>query len=389
MPSPAPLPIPSPRILLLALCGLAFAPPAPVLADDDDSRYAAFRVVRAEAGEPGRPEITLPEPYALVSGDRYRVASRAEFYGFVAGPENREGIPVRVDWPDKTIKTVIASNRRLDLERNPEEPGLVEFRLPVRATSPGADQATLQVWSHMETAPGIRWRIEHNDPDRAAGPWTDVPWPENQARAAIHYLAASEAILRDSGLAETAAARGHFYALMGFETNNTLHPDNPPHWHLAYFAGDNYRAPAYLPHFWIDAEGRNFYNGMDVTGEGRQRLRAGDPGRMYDFDGNRVLTATIREDGGLDLDPPEGPRYSIVPGTNGDFVRDLAVERNGRPWLRILTHDDVRTGVLVIRVLDARFPDAGHTTVHTYDRLTGTLLESRPHPLSRGSGNRE
>ncbi len=350
-------------------------------ADEEDGRFAAFRVVKAVPGEPSQPEIVLPDGYELVSGERHQVPSRAEFYAFVEGPENPDGVPVTVRWPGEDIRAVIGSNRRLELERGPEDPEAVTFHLPVRASSPGADQSTIQVWSHYNE-PGLRYRIEHNDPDRAAGPWTDVEWPAGQVRATVHYLVASEAILRDAGAIEAAAEKGHFWAIMGFETNNTLHTDNPPHWHLAYIAGSTWAAPTYLPHYWINSDGETFYNGMDVTGEGRQQLRAGDPGPMYDDEGELVLTTTIREDGGLDIEAPDGTSYAIVPGTAGDFVRNLAVEREGDPWLRIKTHDDVRTGVLVVRVLDEQEPDNSHTTIHSYDRLTGEVLEMRPHPLS-------
>jgi hypothetical protein len=190
------------------LAGAHRAQPGPEDSRVTDLRYAGFRVVRETPGEPSRPRIVLPEGYELVQGEEYHVASRAEYYSFVQGPRSDEGIPVTVHWPDGPIEAVIWSNERLDLERGPEDPSLVTFRLPVVSSSPSAGQSTLQVWSFMETAPGISWRIEHNDPDRAAGPWTEVPWPVGEVRAVVHYLVASEAILRDSGLADRAAAKG-------------------------------------------------------------------------------------------------------------------------------------------------------------------------------------
>lgn len=350
---------------------------------EEADRYAVFRVVKSIPSDPSKPEITLPEGYGFTETERHHVASRAEYYTFVQGPENRDGVPVTVTWPGESIRAIIASNRRMELERHPDDPHTVTFQLPVTASSPNADQSTIQVWSHMDTTPGLRFRIEHNDPDRRAGPWTDVAWPANQARSAIHYLVASEKILIDSGVAAATHGKGHFIALMGFETNNTLHTDNPPHWHLAYVSGRTWSAFQYLPHYWINAEGRTFYNGMDVTGQGRTALRAGEPGPMYDDEDNLVLTTTIREDGGLDIDAPDGPSYAIVPGTDGDLVRDLYVERDGELWLRIETHDDVRTGVMIFRVIDEIDPANSRTTIHTYDRLTGALLEEYAHPLTK------
>jgi hypothetical protein len=375
----------TPQSILLALAclGAACQPPPqsepapqPVAAP----HHAVFRVVRAEAGEPGRPEIVLPVGYEFLPGERYHVASRAEYYTFIRGPRSEDGIPVTVRWPGVAIEAVVASNRRLPLERLARGDGgdgadVVRFRLPVVAATPDADQSTIQVWSHMPTAPGIRWRIEHNDPDRAAGPWAGVPWPAPQLRAVLHWLVAAEAILRDSGLAAAAAGRGHFFALMGFETNNTLHPDNPPHWHLSYYAGDTYRAPAHVPHFWLDSAGAVFYNGMDVTGQGRQRLRAGDAGRILDPDGGLVVTVTIRADGGLDVAPPAGAAYAILPGSDGAFVDGVAVRRGGRPWLRVRAEDDVRTGRLAFHVTDEADPARSREARFRYDPLTGVLLD--------------
>jgi hypothetical protein len=395
----------APRLILLALAchlcapaGAAAAAAAPAAAPGAAPgaapHHAVFRVVRAEAGDPDRPEIVLPAGYEFLPGGRYHVASRAEYYTFVRGPRSEHGIPVTVRWPGVAIDAVVASNRRLPLERVARGLGgdggdAVRFRLPVVAPTPDADQATIQVWSHMPTAPGIQWRIEHNDPDRAAGPWAEVPWPAPQARAVIHWLAAAEAILRDSGLAAAAAGRGHFFALMGFETNNTLHPDNPPHWHLSYYAGDTYRAPAHIPHFWLDTAGAVFYNGMDVTGQGRQRLRAGDAGRILDPDGALVVTVTIRADGGLDVAPPAGAAYAILPGRDGAFVAGVAVHRAGRPWLSVWTDDDVRAGRLAIRVRDAADPAGSREAVYRYDPLTGVLaVTAAPPPAPAPPGRR-
>lgn len=277
------------------------------------------------------------------------------------------------------MRTVIWHEERLALTRDPDDPDAFTFTLPVTYDTAGSTQATIQVWSHMETAPGISWRIEHNDSNRVAGPWLEVEWPAGQVKSVIHYLVASERILIDSGVAAVAADKGHFYALMGFETNNTLHPDNPPHWHIAYVAGADWSAPQYLPHFWFDEEGRNFYNGQDVTGQGRTEYRVGDPAPMYDFDGdpgNLVLTQTIREDGGLDIEPPDGPTYSMVPGSDGTFVKDLVVVRDGTDWLRVRTVDKVRGGRMIFVVDDLTNDEKPERIEHRYDRLTGILRDA-------------
>lgn len=353
--------------------GVAMALPGRAVAQE--TAYAAFRVVRAQPGEPARPEITLPDGYKLVSGEAYSVASRAEYYAFVEGPRADDGIEVGLNWPDVPVQAVVHQDTRLELR------GDNTFTLPMTQPTTDANQPTLQVWSQPTTPPGLNFRIEHNDPDRAAGPWATVPWPASQVKSVVNLLIATQTIWNDSGMAEVAAAKGHRFVLMGFETNNALHPDNPPHWHMSYNSGPDFGSPTHNPHFWLDDDGRTFYNGMDVTGIGRLKYYVGDPAPVYDFVGDAndgrgelVVTFTIREDGGLDITPPEGPGYAIAAGGDGGVVNEVTVLRDGKPWQRVATNDDVRGGVLTIEVTALRGRAETRRTELRYDPLTGVLL---------------
>jgi hypothetical protein len=288
-----------------------------------------------------------------------------------------------VRWPGVAVTAVISGKSRLAVERDPADQWRFTFTLPVSATSTNALQPTLQVFSYPSaaTGSGFYWRIEHNDPDRAAGHWTTVAWPANQVRTFLNHMVAVDAILRDSGLAEQARSRGHFFALMGFETNNLLHVDNPPHWHLSYYPGRDFAAPrAHVPHFWMDAQGVTFYNGMDIQGQGRSRFYAGDPAPIHDPQGNLIVTLTIRTDGGLDIDPPGGPRYSITadgrpdqdsPG--GSFAREVQVYRDGQPWRWARASDDVKAGIVITETGNLSPPAFRQTTTYRYDPLTGVI----------------
>ncbi|MEN3608066.1 hypothetical protein AAH979_00815 [Plantactinospora sp. ZYX-F-223] len=367
--------------VLLAVASVAvFAAPAAAAPDPvPPPSYAGFRLVKAIPGEPGTPRITLPVGYELVPGTATQVASRAEYYSFVRGPRS-EAVTVTVDWPGTWVGSVVASDTRLAIRRHPGTPYRISFTLPVTWSSVNANQATVQVWSMLspDTSTGLHWRIEHNDPDRVAGPWTTVAWPATQAASVINHMIASEAALRDSGLVAEARRKGHFFSLMGFETNNVLHPDNPPHWHLAYYPGLTYGAPkAHVPHFWVDAQGKTYYNGMDIQGQGRSRFYAGDPAQIHDLDNNLVVTLTIRADGGLDIDPPAGPRYSIT-APDGNFSHQVDVARDGVPWRSVVSRDHVKIGVLVSQVKDHQSGGAHRTTVHRYDALTGVLTNTWP-----------
>lgn len=366
------------RSLLAGASAAGLAMALPGRAGAQELAYSAFRVVRARPGDPARPEITLPDGYEFVPGDKYSVASRAEYYTFVRGPRTADGITVRVRWPGVPVRAVVHQDTRLRLRR--DHAGDVTVTLPMTLPTIDANQPTIQVWSHPDVSPGMHWRIEHNDPDRAAGPWTTVPWPAGQVKSVIHQLVASHAILRDSGMVARAATKGHRFVLMGMETNNTLHPDNPPHWHISYNSGPDFGSPTHNPHYWFDADGRNYYNGMDVTGLGRLKYYVGDPAPVYDFVGDAnggrgdlVGTFTIREDGGLDIDPPDGPGYAIAAGRDGTLVEEVTVLRAGEPWLRVTTEDRVRVGTLMITVDGLRDRAETRRRVLRYDPLTGVL----------------
>jgi hypothetical protein len=364
------------RTLLAGASAAGLALALPTTAAAQQLAYAAFRVVRARPGEPAQPQITLPAGYEILPGANYSVASRAEYYTFVRGPR-ADGIEIQVDWPDVPIRAVVHQETRLALTRRR---GGVTFTLPMTQTSADANQPTLQIWSNPVIAPAVYYSIEHNDPDRVAGPWKTVAWPEGETRSVIHQLIAARAIFTDSNMPEVAAAKGHRFALMGFETNNTLHADNPPHWHISYNSGPNFNAKTHNPHLWLNSEGGNFYNGMDVTGMGRLKYYVGDPAPIYDFigdanngRGNLVVTITIREDGGLDIAPPEGPTYAIAAGRNGNLLDEVTVLKDAEPWLRITTKDLVKLGVLTVRTDGLQTHTDNHCEIIRYDPLTGVL----------------
>lgn len=340
--------------------------------------FAGFRVVRAVPGAPSVPEVTLPAGYTQLAGANYNVASRAEFYTFVQGEQNDAGVPVSVRWPGQRIKAVVQAERRLPLTPDPADPERVSFLLPVYRASAGADQATIQVWSHIAGAATGEYMVyEHNDPDRVAGPWTTVAWPAGAVTAVSNWVLACHEILQDSGMAARAKARGHFFALMGFETNNTLHADNPPHWHMSYYPGPDMSAtPQTIPHFWIDSMGKTFYNGQDVTGQGRTQYRVDNPAPIYDGQGGLVITTTIRANGGLDVDTPEGLRYSIY-SPSWDYRGTVQIWKAGKLWRHISTNDDVKNGILRTDARGAGRDPARESIEYRYDELTGVVVSTK------------
>jgi hypothetical protein len=362
-----------------AAAGLVLA--LPHTARAAEVAYAAFRIVRVRPGEPDQPEITLPEGYAFVSGARYNVASRAEYYTFVTGPTNSSGVEVEVFWPGVEVKSVVHLDSRLPIRRDPLDGHRFRFTLPISRTSVDANQPTIQIWSYVDRSAGMEFTLLHNDPDRAAGPWLTVPWPKNETKSQSHQVFAAHAILSASGLKAAAAAKGHRWFVQGFETNNTLHTDNPPHWHISYNSGPSFSYPTHNTHFWLNSDAENFYNGMDVTGMGRLKHYVGDPAAIYDFEseanggrGDLVATMTIREDGGLDIAPPSGPVYAIAAGRDGSLIEEVTVLRDDQPWLRIETEDRYEVGVTTVKTKGLQDEADSNVRVLRYDPLTGALV---------------
>ncbi|GIJ45088.1 hypothetical protein Val02_19740 [Virgisporangium aliadipatigenens] len=354
-PAPATPPAPSP------------SPPKP------PPLYAALRIVRENAGPPSVPAIGYPDGYGIAA--KYQTPSRREFYAFVEGPRSDAGIPMGVRWSGEKIIAIITGDRRIELAPDPADPETMRFTLPVVRTTQVADSGTVQVWSMISTADsGLEWRVEHNDVDRAAGYWQKVPWPVAETRSVINYMVAAEACLYDSGLVQRARQRQHFFSLMGFETNNTLHQDNPPHWHLAYYPGKNNGAKkATVPHYYLDGAGRITRNAQGVQGSGEKVYKVGEAAPIYDADGGLVLTTVVRTEGGLDLLTPNGPGYAIV--SPGSFAGEIQVHKDGHPWIWVSSDDDVRAGVLRTRVRDGGTMREEYE-LH-YDPLTGKLLDRR------------
>ncbi|MET0233241.1 MAG: hypothetical protein ABW224_01240 [Kibdelosporangium sp.] len=363
--------------LIAVLAGLLTGVSAATADPAEAVAYGAFRVTRVTPGTPSTPQVTLPDGYSFVSGGQYRVATRADWYGFIQGPA-AESVPITVRWPGIAVGAVVTSRDRVPLTRDPADPDAITFTIPVAGATASALQPTIQMWTYLSssTSTGLQWIMEHNDPDRAAGAWTTVPAPIAETKAFQNMLTAVEAVLQDSGLVEQARQRGHFFQLAGFETNNTLHVDNPPHWHLSYYPGLTTGAPrATVPHFWLDKAGKTFYNGQDVQGSPpRGKYYVGDPAPIHDGAGNLVMTLTIRADGGLDIDPASGPRYSLTANPAVDLATEVRILKDGRPWQWVRVTDDFRTGIMVTRI-GGLTPGSTfrQTTIRGYDPLTSLV----------------
>ena len=80
----------------------------------EDYGYSLVRIVRAHPGEPSKPTIVLPKPFALHTTGNFEWASRAEYYVYVSGPK-REAKGVEIRGPGVKGAAVIVGDKRLGL----------------------------------------------------------------------------------------------------------------------------------------------------------------------------------------------------------------------------------------------------------------------------------
>ena len=357
-------------------------PVATTFSDQDDYGYSLIRIVREQPGEPSKPTIVVPAPFALHTTGNFDWASRAEYYVYVTGPKLAVQIVIR--WPEVKVAQVIVGNERLALRRDGDT---IRVDIPVRHgrladLQNGAHDAwnTLEIWSfHNEK--NLKIQVPHNDPNRAAGIYAKQPWVARQAQSALNFVFASREVLRDWQLHhELAAEENSCVELMGFETNNPLHGDAPPHWHLSVFWPDNLQtrtAVMCIPHFYMDRDGRVTSNGFSTYGPPahgepskwqQSSLGPDEPALYKDRSGKVRMAITIRKDGGIDLGPdPKSVTYSIHPGENGTLIT-----RHGEPWRLVRVEDDTKNGVMTVTVTpEPKGNEKPHIEIHRYDPLTG------------------
>jgi hypothetical protein len=326
--------------------------------------YAGIRIAKHAPTTATTPDIELPDGYTLVRGSDKSFASPWQYYAYIQGPP-AASVEVTVRWAGEDVDAIMSKGVRVPFRPVPEEPGAVRVTLPVTDTI--VDPANLRIRSALSDSAALFYQVEHNHPGRAAGVWAVGAWPAGEVAAVINYLIGANRVLHDSGLLAAAQNRGHTFYLTGFETYTTLHPDDPPHWHLGYYPGPKDAPGSYMPHLLLDGTGRITANGMDVDGAGRTTYHTGEPAQIKDKEGLVVVTLTIRADGGLDIAPPTGPVYSLAPSSGGTAIDGIDVRKAGAPWLAIRTKDDHLAGALTVCT------DRGDTTVYRYDRHTGGL----------------
>jgi hypothetical protein len=332
--------------------------------------------VKANARTFGGPTVRVESelPAELLSGGVWDGESEGEYFFFVEHALSEEAAEVRfeVSWPDCPVRAVVCEGRYVPFSEF--DGSLLRFAVDVGGLRPG-NSKTLDVHTHF-AEPGLTIRVEQNDPVRCAGWYAGRAWPQTQIDAVAHYLFASREIVRALSLPSFLDARGLGYiALMGFETNNPVHGDYPPHWHLIFrwpnFAGSQ------APHFYLDERGRNTHNCVTIDGVPGASAEYGPEAwcLLKDRYAADAFAVAVCEDGGIAVTAPEKAVYRMSAYSPGEGVR---IFRDDAPIGRMRVANDTREGRMEIRwERDGAAPEVtgSYTEAVAYDALLGARID--------------
>ena len=164
--------------------------------------------------------------------------------------------------------------------------------------------------------------------------------------------------------------------ILGFETNNEIHTDYPPHWHLIYrwetFVGSQ------APHLYLGENGETLYNKCYIDGiEGVCRtFENGEWCKFVDYLGADVCALCVKDDG-VFVTKPYGDVYHM-----SNFEENkVVIKKNDVKIGEIEVADDVKKGIYEIKwtKLSGIESPGSYVQKIIYDPLTGVFFESHVH----------
>lgn len=339
-------------------------------------RRTALRIVKDKPGIYGMPEVSF-------SADFYCV--RMENEAFCYETENEFVINTEhLLLADACLVTgtfaedarwkptaVVCEGRRLYLCR---EDGMFHFTFEIS----GLTGLTKTLYIHsILREPGLTLRVEQNEEGRRAGKYRNGEYPAVQVMAALHYEFSMRELLYLLDVPRRLSEAGLGYLLLlGFETNNEVHGDYPPHWHLIF------RWPYYCgsqaPHIYLDEAGRMTHNLMCIDGipNVRHTYEAGEWCVLVDMYRRPVLRCRVNKDGGMSVSEGRQKTYSMSAYT----AEGVSLYEGEKKIAEIRIDNDTQRGLLRVHKHRAAQEDCVETI--GYDPLTGFILRHDQEPDS-------
>ena len=328
-----------------------------------DNKLTSVRLIKSEKKFIGLPEINeyADFPIIVLDDTKYFYEIEEEFVFYLEHPPLDDVIVADLEIileEEVKIEKVLIEKQYyyFTQENNVIRISLTFDNLPLKTS-------TLSVHSIIRRE-GQTMRIEHNQETRFVGLYED--YPELQIKAVLHYMFACWEILNISEIASSVSEDkiGHF-AILGFETNNALHPDFPPHWHL--ILRWPYRVGSQAPHIYVDADGKNIKNISSIDGIPgfKAEFKPEEWMNLVDMYGESRLAIKVDEDGGYSLKSND-IIYKVSPFKNDKDE----VYINNNPLFKLKLTDDSEKGVLIARY--EYISKTNHLEIQ-YDKYTGKI----------------
>ncbi|RGB74296.1 hypothetical protein [Anaerococcus nagyae] len=328
-----------------------------------DNKLTSVRLIKSEKKFIGLPEINVYADFPIIVLDdtKYFYEIEEEFVFYLEHPPLDDVIVADLEIileEEVKIEKVLIEKQYyyFTQENNVIRISLTFDNLPLKTS-------TLSVHSIIRRE-GQTMRIEHNQETRFVGLYED--YPELQIKAVLHYMFACWEILNISEIASSVSEDkiGHF-AILGFETNNALHPDFPPHWHL--ILRWPYRVGSQAPHIYVDADGKNIKNISSIDGIPgfKAEFKPEEWMNLVDMYGESRLAIKVDDDGGYSLKSND-IIYKVSPFKNDKDE----VYINNNPLFKLKLTDDSEKGVLIARY--EYISKTNHLEIQ-YDKYTGKI----------------
>jgi hypothetical protein len=328
-----------------------------------DNKLTSVRLIKSEKKFIGLPEINVYADFPIIVLDdtKYFYEIEEEFVFYLEHPPLDDVIVADLEIileEEVKIEKVLIEKQYyyFTQENNVIRISLTFDNLPLKTS-------TLSVHSIIRRE-GQTMRIEHNQETRFVGLYED--YPELQIKAVLHYMFACWEILNISEIASSVSEDkiGHF-AILGFETNNALHPDFPPHWHL--ILRWPYRVGSQAPHIYVDADGKNIKNISSIDGIPgfKAEFKPEEWMNLVDMYGESRLAIKVDDDGGYSLKSND-IIYKVSPFKNDKDE----VYINNNSLFKLKLTDDSEKGVLIARY--EYISKTNHLEIQ-YDKYTGKI----------------
>ena len=251
-----------------------------------------------------------------------------------------------------------------------EDNGVIRFNFEIS----GLTGITRTLYVHtLLREPGLTIRLEQNNPSRRAGPYREGKYPEQQILAANHYMFAMSEILKLMGIPEYLNANHLGYMLLlGFETNNEVHGDYPPHWHIIFRWPNHCGSQA--PHLYLDESGAIVNNtcSIDRIHGFSRKYQTDEWCKFVDSYGRDLCALCVTKEGGLLVTKPNGDIYRMgAYSENG-----VTIYRNEQAIGTIHITNDTVNGEYIVKWFRGEndFAPTNYTRKIRYDYLTGAVI---------------